>query len=48
MTAGRKLPPLLTVAVFLAWEGDSPPTRYELVDGVLRAMPPGTNARALI
>ena len=48
MTAIRKLPPLMTVDDFLAWEGDGTPTRYELVDGVLRAMAPGTNAHGII
>lgn len=43
MTAARKLPPMMTVDDFLCWEGDGTDTRYELVDGVLRAMSPGTN-----
>ena len=47
MTAARKLPPMMTVDDFLAWEGDGTPTRYELVDGVLRAMAPGTNAHGI-
>jgi Uma2 family endonuclease len=48
MTAARKLPPLMTVDDFLCWEGDGTDTRYELVDGVLRAMAPSTNAHAFI
>lgn len=48
MTAARKLPPLMTVDDFLAWEGDGTSTRYELVDGVLRAMAPGTLAHGII
>ena len=48
MTAARKLPPLMTVDDFLAWEGDGTPTRYELVDGVLRAMAPGSLAHGVI
>jgi Uma2 family endonuclease len=40
MTAARKLPPMMTVDDFLGWEGDGTDTRYELVDGVLRAMSP--------
>jgi Uma2 family endonuclease len=48
MTAARKLPPLLTVDDFLCWEGDGTDTRYELIDGVLRAMAPGTAAHAFI
>lgn len=48
MTAARKLPPQMTVADFLCWEGDGTDTRCELVDGVLRAMPPSTNAHAFI
>ncbi|MDZ4843849.1 MAG: Uma2 family endonuclease [Hyphomicrobium aestuarii] len=43
MTAARKLPPMMTVDDFLCWEGDGTDTRYELVDGVLRAMSPATN-----
>lgn len=35
-----KLPPLMTVADFVDWPGDGAGTRYELVDGVLRAMAP--------
>lgn len=48
MTAARKLPPLMTVEDFLAWPGDGTATRYELVDGVLRAMAPTTNAHGII
>ena len=38
----------MTLDDFLAWEGDGTPARYELVDGVLRAMAPGTNAHGII
>jgi Uma2 family endonuclease len=48
MTAARKLPPMMTVDDFLSWEGDGTDTRYELVDGVLRAMSPTTNAHGEI
>jgi Uma2 family endonuclease len=40
VTAACKLPPMMTVDDFLCWEGDGTDTRYELVDGVLRAMAP--------
>lgn len=43
-----KLPPLLTVADFLDWPGDGTGTRYELVDGVLRAMAPGSDTHNTI
>ena len=43
-----KLPPLLTVAGFLDWPGDGTGTRYELVDGVLRAMAPGSDVHNTI
>ncbi|MEW5962884.1 MAG: Uma2 family endonuclease [Pseudomonadota bacterium] len=43
-----KLPPLLTVADFLDWPGDGTGTRYELVDGVLRAMAPGSDVHNTI
>jgi Uma2 family endonuclease len=48
MTAARKLPPMMTVEDFLAWEGDGTDTRYELVDGVLRAMGPTTSTHGVI
>ena len=48
MTAARKLPPMMTVDDFLAWEGDGTDTRYELVDGVLRAMAPSTHVHGII
>lgn len=43
-----QLPPLLTVADFLDWPGDGTGMRYELVDGVLRAMSPGSDAHNTI
>ncbi len=48
MTAARKLPPLMTVDDFLCWEGDGTDTRYELIDGVLRAMAPTVNTHGII
>jgi Uma2 family endonuclease len=37
VAAAKKHPPLMTVDEFLAWPGDGLGTRYELVDGELRA-----------
>ena len=39
-----KLPPMMTVADFLDWPGDGVGTRYELIDGELRAMAPASDA----
>lgn len=47
-TAHAKLPPMMTVADFLDWPGDGTGTRYELVDGVLRAMAPGSDTHGTI
>ena len=47
MTAAGKLPPLMTVDEFLDWD-DGTDTRYELVDGVLRAMAPSTHVHGII
>jgi len=47
-TARLKLPPMMTVADFLDWPGDGTATRYELVDGVLRAMSPASETHAII
>jgi Uma2 family endonuclease len=44
----RRLPPLMDIADFLAWPGDGTDTRYELVDGVLRAMAPGSDVHNTI
>ena len=46
--AALKLPPLMTVTEFLDWPGDGTDTRYELVDGVLRAMAPASDAHGTI
>ena len=46
--AALKLPALMTVAEFLDWPGDGTDTRYELVDGVLRAMAPASDAHGTI
>lgn len=43
-----KLPPLMTVADFIEWPGDGPGARYELVDGVPRAITPPSDAHGLI
>lgn len=43
-----KLPPMMTVADFLEWPGDGLGTRFELVDGELRAMAPGSDAHNTI
>lgn len=47
-TAHAKLPPLMTVADFIDWPGDGMGTRYELVDGVLRAMAPASDTHSVI
>ena len=47
-TAQRKLPAMMTVADFIDWQGDGTDTRYELVDGVLRAMAPSSDTHGLI
>lgn len=39
---------LLTVAEFIEWPGDGNGTRYELVDGVLRPVAPGSDAHNTI
>jgi Uma2 family endonuclease len=38
----------MTVADFIDWPGDGTSTRYELVDGVLRAMAPGSDTHNTI
>lgn len=48
MIVARKLPPMMTVDDFLSWEGDGTDTRYELVDGVLRAVALTTNTHGTI
>ncbi|MFA5950706.1 MAG: Uma2 family endonuclease [Hyphomicrobium sp.] len=47
-TAQLSLPPMMTVADFIDWPGDGTSTRYELVDGVLRAMAPGSDTHNTI
>lgn len=47
-TAQLKLPPMMAVADFLDWPGDGTATRYELVDGVLRAMSPASVSHSVI
>jgi Uma2 family endonuclease len=48
MGALPKLPPLMDVADFIDWPGDGIGTRFELIDGVLRAMAPGSDAHNTI
>jgi Uma2 family endonuclease len=43
-----KLPPSITVAEFLDWPGDGSGRKFQLVDGELRAMSPGTAAHGTI
>lgn len=47
-SAARKLPAFMDVAEFIVWPGDGTGTRYELVDGVLRAMAPASDAHNTI
>ena len=44
----RKPPPSMTVAEFIDWPGDGTGRRFQLVDGEVRAIPPGSVARGLI
>jgi Uma2 family endonuclease len=44
----RKPPPSMTVADFLAWPGDGTGRKFQLVDGEVRAMSPGSAAHAVI
>jgi Uma2 family endonuclease len=46
--AVTKLPPLMDVADFIDWPGDGLGTRFELIDGVLRAMAPASDAHNTI
>ncbi len=48
MSAAEKLPPLMTVAEFLAWKGDGTGRRYELVEGVLRAQDSASDTHGTI
>jgi len=43
-----KLPSTMTVARFLAWPGDGTGRRFQLVDGELRAMSPGSTTHGTI
>ena len=40
----HKPPPTMTVADFLDWPGDGTGRKFQLVDGEVRAMSPGSNA----
>ena len=44
----RKPPPSMTVADFLAWPGDGTGRKFQLVDGEVRAMSPGSTAHGRI
>jgi Uma2 family endonuclease len=44
----RKLPPNMTVAEFLDWPGDGSGRAFQLVDGELRAMSPGSATHGTI
>lgn len=44
----RKLPPMMTVSEFHAWEGDGTGKRYELAEGQLRAMAPPNDTHGTI
>ena len=48
MNVAFKLPPPMTVDEFLQWPGDGTGTRYELVDGALRAQDPASYAHGTI
>lgn len=48
MSLAPKLPPLMTVDDFLKWPGDGTGRIYELVDGVLRAQDPASDAYGTI
>ena len=41
-----KLPDTMTADEFMSWPGDGAGGKYELVDGVLRAMSPGSATHA--
>jgi Uma2 family endonuclease len=43
-----KLPPTMTVAEFLDWAGDGSGRKFQLVDGELRAMSPGSATHGTI
>ena len=47
-SAAHKLPPLMTVADFLDWDGGGHVGKLELVDGVVRAMAPASAMHAII
>jgi Uma2 family endonuclease len=44
----RKLPPSMTVADFLVWPGDGTGRKFQLVDGEVRAMSPGSTTHGRI
>ncbi len=48
VTTQRKPPPLMDVADFIDWPGDGSDMRYELIDGVPRAMAPGSDTHNTI
>ena len=46
--AAKNLPPLMTYDEFVAWGGDGTDTRYELVDGVVRAQDAASDGHGTI
>ena len=48
MNVAFKLPPPMTVDEFIAWPGDGTATKYELVDGALRAQDPASDTHGTI
>jgi len=48
MTKTQRKPPPMDIADFIAWPGDGAGTRYELIDGVPRAMAPGSDVHNTI
>lgn len=44
----EKLPPLMSVPDYLAWPGDGRGTRFELVEGELRAMAPASTTHGIV
>ena len=48
LTTQRKSEPPMTVADFLDWRGDASGQRYQLVDGEVRAMSPGSATHGTI
>jgi Uma2 family endonuclease len=47
-SAQRKIPDFMTVEEFIAWPGDGVGGRYQLIDGVVRAMSPASTTHGTI